>query len=704
MLEVPAIPAPSSPVTGQVLTWNGTAWVPGTPSTGGGGGANGLTYYANQGTAPDSPTTGLFAGVKQFGRTAEAAQTTVTSGTLTLNTWTTIAAFVTESSPIDPDVTAIPAGIWDVNAWAYSDANTNAPTSIRARAYIYDGSTLTLLGISGTQVVNGSSAQYGLSIVVPQTTVALTDRIYITLEAYATANGHTATYQFGDGTPTHCHTSLPLVGGTGLYKTIAGSLQSPASLLVDADVDAAAAIAQSKISGLTTALAAKADKTTTISAGTGLSGGGDLSANCSLSVTYGTIAGTSAQGNDSRLSDARTPTAHKSTHATGGTDALAPSDIGAVPTSRTVSAGTGLTGGGDLTANRSLSVAYGTTSTTACVGNDSRLSDSRTPTGSASGDLTGTYPAPTLAAVTTAQSNVGSSTQIPVLSVDAKGRITSLSSVAAAAGSVDVQYFTTVGTATWTKPANAKQVFVQLIGGGGGGGGGGKVASGTACSGGSGGGGSGFTDVLFNATELPATVSVTVGGGGAGGAGASVIGTGSNGGGGGSSNFGTYARAQAGSGGNGGNSAGGAAAGGSGQYNGNGGGAGNSGAAGSNGGYVSRGGSGGGGGGGISATPAVFNGGSGGFGMTTLVAGGTAGTAGSAGGNGGAGNTTGVTSFFNASGGGGGGAGSGTTGGNGGAAAGYGQGGGGGGSTYGTGSAGTGGNGAQGMVIVTTYF
>lgn len=48
--------------------------------------------------------------------------------------------------------------------------------------------------------------------------------------------------------------------------------------------------------------------------------------------------------------------------------------------SRSTIAGTGLTGGGDWTASRTLEVSYGTAAGTAAQGNDSRLSDTRIPT------------------------------------------------------------------------------------------------------------------------------------------------------------------------------------------------------------------------------------------------------------------------------------------------------------------------------------
>ncbi|GAA2192734.1 hypothetical protein [Streptomyces bangladeshensis] len=47
-------------------------------------------------------------------------------------------------------------------------------------------------------------------------------------------------------------------------------------------------------------------------------------------LNVGTTAGTVAAGDDSRLSNARTPTAHASTHASGGTDPITPAAIGAL--------------------------------------------------------------------------------------------------------------------------------------------------------------------------------------------------------------------------------------------------------------------------------------------------------------------------------------------------------------------------------------
>lgn len=90
--------------------------------------------------------------------------------------------------------------------------------------------------------------------------------------------------------------------------------------------------------------------------------------------TLGTGALQATAGNDARLGNARTPTAHAATHASAGADPVTVAesqvtnlvaDLAAkAPTTRTITAGTGLTGGGDLSANRTMAVVFGTTAGT----------------------------------------------------------------------------------------------------------------------------------------------------------------------------------------------------------------------------------------------------------------------------------------------------------------------------------------------------
>jgi len=243
-----------APSLGQMLQWTGTSWSPGAIPTGGSGGG-GLSYYFNFNTPAQSPTTNLSATPntpKELGTIGTVLSSSYTTGNLSQTDYDLVCGFVSLTG--NPGTTVIPSGLWDFNIWASSTGTTTNQTMLRLFVYKYDGvNQPTLLAQSDDIYIYDPSvtAQYIASVVFPQTTVLLTDRIYVEIRAKATQNNRTITVHFGNGTPSHLHTTLPSVGGTGLVKVVDGVYQTPASLLVDSDVASNASIAQSKINGLT---------------------------------------------------------------------------------------------------------------------------------------------------------------------------------------------------------------------------------------------------------------------------------------------------------------------------------------------------------------------------------------------------------------------------------------------------------------------
>lgn len=187
-------------VTNTPLTSNGTIAVSGSglatqyvrgdgslgvfPTVGGGGG--GSVYYLNGNTSQ-----GSIGGITMY-ELSKVAQSGP-SADFTRNTTGTIASFITDAG--DPNQTSIPAGIWVFEAYLSESGGGAAHATIQAVVEKWNGSTVTLIATGATEeITNGSQRDlYQFAVSIPSgVTLSTTDRIIIQLQV-ANANGKTVT-------------------------------------------------------------------------------------------------------------------------------------------------------------------------------------------------------------------------------------------------------------------------------------------------------------------------------------------------------------------------------------------------------------------------------------------------------------------------------------------------------------------------------
>jgi len=240
-----------SPTNGQVLTWNGSAWINSTPATGGTVTSVGLTmpsafavtgspvtsagtlavtgagttgqYIRGDGTLANFPSTGggggqIFyfngnisqgtIGGNAFYELGTAANTGPAAN-FTRATTGVIARFITDVG--EPNHLIIPSGVWTIDVYLSETGGGSNNAEIIAVLKVYNGATFTTIASSPLeQITNGNVIDlYTFAISVPNTITAASDRVVIEFDIQNT-NGKTVTLYTEDGRIGEVHTTYAI--------------------------------------------------------------------------------------------------------------------------------------------------------------------------------------------------------------------------------------------------------------------------------------------------------------------------------------------------------------------------------------------------------------------------------------------------------------------------------------------------------------